>query len=443
MEEGTTRSRGSGTGLLTVRAPAAEEPRQTDAGLNQSAGWAEPLQRLALALVRAVSLDDVAAAIAAYGTVAAGARWSHVLLLGDHGTPGVSLLAGPGLPSCRLDTPDLGSPAPWNDALRQAGQLAFPSTDALLQAYPDLKPLLALETRGPVITTPLVAVDDRCGAVTFGFDGPPAGGVKAAGDAPLDVIAELSGRAAVRAAVYAGEHQSAELLQRAYLPTSLSPLGDLSFASRYLPAGEPVGVGGDWYDLLSLPDGRIGVVMGDVAGHGLQAAVVMASLRGALRAFSTVEACPAGILSRLNDFTCLFKPDAFATVFVGLFEAGQERIRYARAGHPPPLLVSHDGSTEVLTGALGPPLGFPGAAYEPGEEAFPVGTSLVAYTDGLIERRDESLESRLADLVAAARAGAEAGPEDLCDRLVFDLLAGHDLADDAALLVVTRQDPAR
>ncbi|HKY74748.1 MAG TPA: SpoIIE family protein phosphatase, partial [Acidimicrobiia bacterium] len=285
MEEGTARSRVSGSGQLAVRAPAIEEQRQTDAGLHQSGSWAEPLQQLALALVRSVSLDDVAAAIVAYGTVAAGARWSHVLLVDGHGAPGVSLLAGPGVPSCRLDTPDPRSPAPWNDALREARQLTFPSTDALLDAYPDLKPLLALESRGPVITTPLVAVDDRCGAMTFGFDRPPVGGADAAGNAPLETIAELSGRAAVRAAVYAGEHQSAELLQRAYLPTRLSPLGDVSFASRYLPAGEPVGVGGDWYDLLPLPDGRIGVVMGDVAGHGLQAADVMASLRGALRAF--------------------------------------------------------------------------------------------------------------------------------------------------------------
>jgi serine phosphatase RsbU (regulator of sigma subunit) len=144
------------------------------------------------------------------------------------------------------------------------------------------------------------------------------------------------------------------------------------------------------------------------------------------------------ILAHLNDYTCLFKPDAFATVFVGIVDTARERIRYARAGHPPPLLVAGDGATELLDDALGPPLGLPGAEYEQNERGFPAGASLVAYTDGLIERRNESLETGLAALVEAAPSGAGTGPESLCDRLVFELLAGQDLADDAALLVATR-----
>jgi hypothetical protein len=432
MEEGPTTSRGPGSGLLAARAPAAVEHEDGSVGLRPNSGWDEPLQRLALALIRAVSLDDVAAATIAYGTAAAEARWGHILLLDDHGAPRVSLLGGPGLPSCRLGDADLDSPAPWNDALRAAEEMVFPSTEDLRPVYPDLKPLLALESSGPVVVTPLVAVGNCCGALTFGYDGPVSG------VGPLDDIATLVGRAAVRAAVYASEHQAGELLQRAYLPTELSPMAGLSFASRYLPAGQPVAVGGDWYDVIPVSGGAVGVIMGDVAGHGLRAAVVMASLRAALRAFTTVESCPAAILDRLNHYTCLFKPDAFATVFVGIVDTVEERIRYAKAGHPPPLLVAHDGSTELLDGALGPPLGLAGAEYEQNERVFPPGMSLVAYTDGLIERRDESLETRLTALVEAAPAAAGSGPESLCDRLVFEMLAGRDLADDAALLVATR-----
>jgi hypothetical protein len=433
MEQGPTTSRGPGSGLLTVRSPAGGEQGDGRAGLQPNSGWDEPLQRLALALIRAVSLDDVAAAAVAYGTAAAGARWGHVLLLNDHGAPVVSLLGGPGLPSGRLDGVDLDSPAPWNDAVRAALEMEFPSPDALRLAYPDLNPLLALESSsGPVVVTPLVAVGQGCGALTFGYDGPVPG------VGPLDDIVTLVGRAAIRAAVYASEHQAGEMLQRAYLPTELSPMAGLSFASRYLPAGEPVAVGGDWYDVIPVSGGAVGVIMGDVAGHGLRAAVVMASLRAALRAFTTVEHCPATILARLNNYTCLFKPDTFATAFVGIVDTAEERIRYAKAGHPPPLLVAHDGTTELLDDALGPPLGLAGAEYEQNERGFPLGASLVAYTDGLIERRDESLETRLAALVEAAPAGAGSGPEGLCDRLVFELLAGHDLADDAALLVATR-----
>jgi hypothetical protein len=437
MEEGTAKSRGPGGGLLTARAPAAEQQADGAAGPRPNSGWDEPLQRLALALVRAVSLDDVAAATVAYGTVAAGARWGHVLLLDDHGAPRVSLLGGPGVPSCRLEETALDSSAPWNDALRAARKVAFSSTEDLRRAYPGLDPRFAVESSGPVVTTPLVALGEGCGALTLGFDGP----VSAAVRAPLDDIANLAGRATVRAAVYSSEHQSAELLQRAYLPTELSPMSGLSFASRYLPAGEPVAVGGDWYDVIPVSGGAVGIIIGDVAGHGLRAAAVMASLRAALRAFTTVEPCPATILARLNDYTCLFKPDAFATVFVAIVDPVEGRIRYARAGHPPPLLVAHDGATALFDDALGPPLGLPGAGYEQNEREFPPGASLVAYTDGLIERRDESLETRLAALVGAAPAGAGSGPEDLCDRLVFELLAGHDLDDDAALLVTTRSGP--
>jgi serine phosphatase RsbU (regulator of sigma subunit) len=147
------------------------------------------------------------------------------------------------------------------------------------------------------------------------------------------------------------------------------------------------------------------------------------------------------MVARLNDYTCLFKPDAFATVFVAVFDPGRGLLRYARAGHPPALLVDRAGAAQVLEEGLGPPLGVPGARYEAAEQEFPAGASLVAYTDGLIERRDEPIDARLADLMAvASAAGAGAEPEGLCDRLVFELLAGKDLTDDAALLVATRHD---
>ena len=436
----TARSGGPDPGVLTVPSAAPDEGANRDRGAERTGTWSEPLQRLALALVRAVSLEDVAAALVAYGTIAAGARWAHVVLLDDGGTVAVSRLGGPAVPSRPLEALGRDATLPWNDVLRECRVLAFQSTEALHQAYPSLEPALAVPTQGPVVTTPLMTVGKGCGAVTFGFDAPAPGEGAAMVDAPLDEIAALAGQAAARAAVYAGEHQSAELVQRAYLPVLLSPVAGLSFATRYLPAGQPVAVGGDWYDVLPLPGPVVGVVMGDVAGHGLQAAIVMASLRAALRAFATVEASPARILTRLNDYTCLYKPDAFATAFVAVFEPGGERIRYARAGHPPALVVAGDGTTEVLDDALGPPLGLPGATYEAGEHAFPPGASLVAYTDGLIERRHESIEAGLADLVEAAPHGAGAGPERLADRLVVELLAGRDLADDAALLVATRQD---
>jgi hypothetical protein len=415
---------------------APEAPR-TGVDTGRTTTWAEPLRRLALALIRAVSLDDVAAAAVAYGPMAARAGWGHALLLDHRGALGVSLLGGPAVPSARLDDLGLDASLPWNDALRDNKVITFPSTAALHEAYPGLASLVGLPTSGPVVTMPLVTVGEGCGALTFGFE--PGSSSE---DPALDEMAAFVGQAAARAAIYAGEHQSAELLQRAYLPARVSPLAGLSFATRYLPAGEAAAVGGDWYDVLPLPGPLVGLVIGDVAGHGIKAAAVMASLRAALRAFATVDACPARILTCLNNYTCLYKPDAFATVFVAVFDPVEERIGYARAGHPPALLVAADGATDVLDATVGPPLGLPGAIYETGEHSFPAGASLVAYTDGLIERRDRPIDARLDELVRAAPAGAGGGPDALCDWLVFELLAGQDLADDAALLVAAREDRA-
>lgn len=425
-------------GVLPPEIDVTERPRPA-VGPARGRSWDEPLQRLALAVIRAVSLDDVAAAAVAYGPIAAGAGCGHALLLDDGGEVAVSLLGGPAVPSARLDDLGLEATLPWNDALRDKRLIAFPSTAAFYAAYPGLESLVDLPTSGPVITTPLVCVGECRGSVTFGFEPGAADG----GGLPIDALQEIAavvGQAAARAAIYASEHQSAELLQRAYMPARLSPLAGLTFATRYLPAGEPAAVGGDWYDVLPLPGPLVGLVIGDVAGHGLKAAAVMASLRAALRAFATVDACPALILARLNDYTCLYKPDAFATVFLAVFDPEDGRLRYARAGHPPALLVAGDGATDLLDGAVGPPLGLPGATYEPDERHFPAGASLVAYTDGLIERRDQPIDARLAQLVEAAPAAAGGGPDGLCDWLVFELLAGLDLSDDAALLVATRQE---
>ena len=430
------------TGRKPVLPPeiAETEARPTVGGPNRTTSWAEPLQRLALALVRAVSLDDVAAAAVAYGPMAAGAGCGHALLLDPRGAVAVSLLGGPAVPSVRLHDVGLDDPLPWNDALHDNKVITFPSTAALYEAYPGLESLAALPTDGPVVTMPLVTVGERLGALTFGFDPPASDGTSGEFrlDSTLDEIAVVVGQAAARAAIYATEHRSVELLQRAYLPVEVSPLAGLSFATRYLPAASPVAVGGDWYDVLPLPGPHVGLVIGDVAGHGIRAGAVMASLRAALRAFATVDDCPGRILTCLNGYTCLYKPDAFATVFVAVFDPAEERLRYARAGHPPALLVTDDGATELLDGAIGPPLGLPGTTYEVGEHRFPPGASLVAYTDGLIERRNRPIDARLAELVQAAPAGIGGGPDALCDWLVFELLAGEDLADDAALLVAAR-----
>lgn len=372
----------------------------------------------------------------------AGAGCAHVVLLDQRAGVAVSLLTGHAVLSRRLPRGlDAGAGAglPWNDALRDGSALVFPSTDDLYRAYPGLAPVWTLPTTGPVVTFPLTSAGHTGGAVTFGFDWETD--VPAADDPVLAEIVSLAAQAVGRAALYETERHSAEVFQTACLPVELSGLGGLALASRYLPAEQPLAIGGDWYDAVALPGSLIGLTIGDVAGHGIGAATVMASLRSAVRAFATVEGSPAEILTRLNTYVCRFNPDVFATVLVAVFDPEAGLLRYASAGHPPPILVGEDGSAHLLDHPPGPPLGLPESRYEHGEEPFPLGSALVLYTDGLVERRRRSLDQTMADLLEVASAGGGRSPDELCDRLAFGLLAETDLFDDTALLVALRQRP--
>lgn len=409
------------------------------AGATVSAKVCGALHPLVKALMRAVSMSDVAASVVAYGTAAAGARWARVVLLDRTGAMAVSLLGGQAVPSRRLDEGGFSVRCPWMEAVRRGVTLEFASTQDVRDAYPGIDEIQPLPGEGAVITVPLGSAGPRCGAVTFGFDepGPLADPVRAI----VAEVASLAAYAAQRALVYDAENRAAETLQHAYLPDRLADVGGLIFASRCLSASEPWGVAGDWYDVLPLPGPLVGMVMGDVAGHGIPAATTMAALRGAVRAFSTVEPSPAAILTRMNRYMSVFKPDAFATLFVAVFDPANGMLRFARAGHPPALLVRPDGTSVALDQPFGPPLGVPDAGYDEGEVPLPPGTTLVIYTDGLIERRYESMDASMADLVRTVSRHRSGHPERLCDRLV-EGLAGSELSDDVSVLVAIRDGAA-
>ena len=393
-----------------------------------------PLHPLVKALIRAVSTSDVAAAVAAYGTAAAGARWSHAVLLDRSGAITVSTFGGRSVPSRRRDGIDFGLRCLWTDAVRRGVTLEFASTQDVFDIYPGIAEIRPLPGEGAVITLPLGSAGPCCGAVTFGFDEPglladPVRGIVAE-------VAGLAGYAAQRALAYDAENRAAEALQHAYLPDLPADACGLTFASRCLSASEPWGVAGDWYDVLALPGPLVGMVMGDVAGHGISAATTMGALRAAVRAFATLNTSPASILARMNAYMGAFKPDAFATLFIAVFDPADDMLWFARAGHPPALLVHPDGSCVMLEQGLGPPLGVPDAHYDEGKHPLPPGSTLVIYTDGLVERRCGDLDASLADLVdtCSHRPGH---PESLCDRLV-ERLASCELSDDVSLLVALR-----
>ncbi|GHE72980.1 protein phosphatase [Streptomyces vinaceus] len=236
---------------------------------------------------------------------------------------------------------------------------------------------------------------------------------------------------------HAREREVALALQSAMLPVTL-PSWDARIAVRYRPAVGSLNVCGDWYDLVDLPGDRIGVAVGDVVGHGLVAAGVMGQLRSALSATSRVAEGPAKALEVLGLYARSVDGAENTTVVETCIDWAAHTITYSSAGHLPPLLVRLDGTVDHLDQATDPPLGArPEHLPRPqATTAFGSGDTLVLYTDGLVERRGEDIDTSLDRLAAALVRHREADPERVADALLVDLLPVGGATDDTALVVV-------
>ncbi|KAB1145346.1 SpoIIE family protein phosphatase [Streptomyces luteolifulvus] len=237
---------------------------------------------------------------------------------------------------------------------------------------------------------------------------------------------------------HAREREVALALQEAMLPAPRQ-LGHHRAAVRYRPAVGALNVCGDWYDLVDLVGGhRLGVSVGDVVGHGLEAAGVMGQLRSALSAASRVAAGPAEALDVLGRYAHVVDGAESATAATTFVDFDQRTITYSSAGHPPPALVHPDGRVEFLDRATDPPLDAPP---DPGPRVqaattFTDGATLVLYTDGLIERRHEDIDTGLARLAGSLTRHRAAEPERLADAVLLELLPSGGATDDTALIVV-------
>ncbi|URN18914.1 SpoIIE family protein phosphatase [Streptomyces sudanensis] len=255
---------------------------------------------------------------------------------------------------------------------------------------------------------------------------------------------ELAARAAVaidNARRYTREHTMAVTLQRSLLPRALPEQSAVDAAHRYLPAQS--GVGGDWFDVIPLPGGRVALVVGDVVGHGLHAAATMGRLRTAVHNFSTLDLPPDELLGRLDDLVGRIDQDETeagggagtigATCLYAVYDPVTRRCALSRAGHPLPALVHPDGTVEFPDLPAGPPLGLGGVPFETAERELAEGSLLVFYTDGLIEERSRDIDVGL-ELLREALAHPGRGPEESC-RAVLDALLPDRPADDVALLI--------
>ncbi|WP_089305935.1 SpoIIE family protein phosphatase [Geodermatophilus pulveris] len=318
-------------------------------------------------------------------------------------------------------------------------QLSDADLDALLPTEATRRAVRTLGT-GSLLAVPMVARRRTRGAILLAR----ADGERPFGQEDVDLAEDLARRAALamdNVRLYQQEHTVAVTLQRSLLP-ELPDIPGIESAAHYVSASTAADVGGDFYDLLHLPDGSIGLVIGDVVGHDVVAAAAMGHLRGLIRAcaWEAPDPDPGAVLARVDRLVQGLRVAAMATLVYARAlppaeDGGPWQLHVASAGHPPVLLRAPDGGVRVLDEVTGLLVGVDGGAVRPSTTLeLPPGTTLLAYTDGLIERPGTDLDEGIAELVgrlAAARAGA--GPRELCAAAVAGSIDGRD---DVALLAV-------
>ena len=286
---------------------------------------------------------------------------------------------------------------------------------------------------------------DRLAAPLIDRDGRPRGLIALSGkregefteddESILVQLAHMASVAIENARLYEHQRGIAETLQQNLLPESLPKIPGIRSWAEYLAGGDGVDVGGDWYEVINLPSGLVGMAIGDVVGRGVPAAAMMGHLRMALRAYALESESPTPVAERMARFARTLDGEQMSTCIYAVLDPTTGELRCANAGHPPPLLLGSDGRATFVAGTPGVPFGVSGQTgyTELRVELWP-GSTLLLYTDGLVEKRGESIDAGLERLRRVA-AEAPLEPKALCERILDSLVEGSP-DDDVALLAV-------
>jgi serine phosphatase RsbU (regulator of sigma subunit)/anti-sigma regulatory factor (Ser/Thr protein kinase) len=257
--------------------------------------------------------------------------------------------------------------------------------------------------------------------------------------AKVELAEELARRASIaveNARLFARQRTVSETLQQSLLPERLPEIPGLATAARYVPGGPDVDIGGDWYDVMQLPGGGIGLALGDVVGRGERAASLMGQLRNAVRAYAFEGRSPAEVVDQVNALLLDSGTEHMATMIFGVLDPENGEFRFVNAGHPPPLVVAQPGTAEFVSGGDSPPVGaLPAAVYRETSSVLVPGATLLLYTDGLIEDRDTPLDVGLSRLQEAATGGPQA-LEEFCSHVMRRVIGDQACDDDVAMLAV-------
>jgi signal transduction histidine kinase/serine phosphatase RsbU (regulator of sigma subunit)/FixJ family two-component response regulator len=326
------------------------------------------------------------------------------------------------------------------EVLETAGDLLIPAlADWMEIRLDDQGPSYTAGTRKPeetALSLPLVSQDQALGTLTVARH---EGGHSRSERRYLEDLAARLALAYDNAVRYQNERRLALTLQRALLPQQLPQAPGLRIATYYRASSHGTEIGGDWYDVIALPGGCVGLAIGDVMGHDVDAATVMGRLRPALHGFALDTPDPARVLARLDTYLRSLDVEPFATCLYARYDAATHRLQYASSGHLPPLLVA-GARTCFLKLCPGPPLGVGLGAAVNHETDLPPGAGLLLFTDGLVESRTLPISTGLAALRRTCRTLAVATPDDpqrIIDRALELLDAPGRVEDDTALLAAT------
>ena len=381
--------------------------------------------------------DDSGRVLAAvsHGRRSIGASAARLLLV-DHQQPGhletvtAVGLAEPALTAWR-ELP-LSAYSPSKKALDTSAIVYVPTPEDMAAEFPDA--LLIHDSPGQKgwAAVPLRSGGRTLGVLTLIFARPHALD-EGRDQLALTALGSAIADALSRAAQHDSDRDLVVSVQDSLLASTLPELPAVRLGASYLPAESRYGIGGDWYDAIPLADGRMMVIVGDVAGHGLEAAMTMGQVRSAARALAPANE-PAALLAALDQFICSTFKEPLATAAAALIDPADRSLRYCLAGHPPPLLREPDGSVRMLGEAGGMLLGLDTRDRPEQVISFTPGSCLALFTDGLVERRDLGIDDGIAWLADVLKAALPPDPAQLCDSLVRQSVSRNGRDDDTAVL---------
>ena len=293
----------------------------------------------------------------------------------------------------------------------------------------------ALLSRGvhTLMVVPLIARGVTLGAAIFSRAEHP----EPYDEADVRLVSDLASRAAIHidnARLYTREHNTAVTLQRSLLPRDIPQVAGLDIAHRYQPASRAAEVGGDWFDVIALEDGRVALVVGDVTGHGIHAAAIMGQLRTTTATLAHLGRSPGGIMRQLSRVAAGHGDEMCATCLYALYDPASRRCCLTSAGHPPPALRHPGGTVEFIDVPPGVMLGVGQSRYPALEMELPPGSVLALYTDGLIEHPGQDIGTGMSRLARTLTASPARSLDQLCDSVLAGL-GGPYARDDIALLL--------